>query len=58
MFGKDYTKAEVEQSTAYFEDAIRRDPTFAPAYVGLAEAYGRLGSPFLSALPPMKCVQK
>ncbi len=51
MFGKDYTKAEVDQSAAYFEDAIRRDPTFAPAYVGLAAAYGSLGSPFVGASP-------
>ena len=51
MFAKDYAKAEVEQSAAYFEDAIRKDPTFAPAYVGLAGAYGTLGSPFVGAAP-------
>jgi TolB-like protein/DNA-binding winged helix-turn-helix (wHTH) protein/Tfp pilus assembly protein PilF len=51
MFAKDYTKAEVEQIAAYFEDAIRKDPTFAPAYVGLAGAYGTLGSPFVGAAP-------
>src|SRR5882672_526750 len=51
MFGKDYTKADVEQRAAYFEDAIRKDPTFAPAYVGLAAAYGSLGSPFVGARP-------
>ena len=51
MFAKDYTKAEVEQSAGYFEDAIRKDPTFAPAYVGLAGVYGTLGSPFVGAAP-------
>jgi TolB-like protein/DNA-binding winged helix-turn-helix (wHTH) protein/Tfp pilus assembly protein PilF len=51
MFGKDYTKGEVERRAAYFEDAIRKDPTFAPAYVGLAAAYGSLGSPFVGVSP-------
>lgn len=32
-------RAGYEQSVGYFEDAIRRDPAFAPAYLGLAEAY-------------------
>jgi TolB-like protein/DNA-binding winged helix-turn-helix (wHTH) protein/tetratricopeptide (TPR) repeat protein len=41
------TKAEIEGSIAYFEDAIRKDPTFAPAYVGLADAYGGLGTVFI-----------
>lgn len=50
-FAKGNTKAEVEQSVAYYEDAIRRDPTFAPAYVGLAWAYYTLGSPFIGAPP-------
>jgi tetratricopeptide (TPR) repeat protein len=47
----------VEQSIAYFEDAIKRDPTFAPAYVGLADAYDRLGSVFVGA-PPTAARQK
>jgi tetratricopeptide (TPR) repeat protein len=50
-FAKGNTKAEVEQSVAYYEDAIRRDPTFAPAYVALAWAYYTLGSPFIGAPP-------
>ena len=50
-FGKSNTKAEVEQSVAYFKDAIRQDPTFAPAYVSLASAYGAMGSPYLGASP-------
>ena len=36
-------RAEVEQSIPYFEDALNRDATFAPAYLGLAEAYTSLG---------------
>ena len=32
------------QSIAYFEETIGKDANFAPAYVGLARAYERLGS--------------
>ena len=36
------TQAGVEESINYFDDAIKKDPTFAPAYVGLAQSYGEL----------------
>jgi TolB-like protein/Tfp pilus assembly protein PilF len=45
------SKAEFEASIPYFEDAIRRDPTFAPPYVGLANAYSNLGTVFIGGLP-------
>lgn len=45
------TKADVERSIAYYQDAINKDPTFAPAYVGLATAYGKLGGGFMGAPP-------
>jgi len=32
-------KLQLEQRIANFQDAIRKDPTFAPAYVGLAQTY-------------------
>ncbi len=38
------TRAGIEKSIRYFEEAIRRDPAFAPAYVGLAEAHAHLGT--------------
>ena len=44
-------KADVEESIGYFEDAIKRDPAFAPAYVGLARDYDSLGSVFLGVSP-------
>jgi len=50
-FGKANSRADVEQGIAYFNDAIRRDPTFAPAYVGLADAYEVLGTVRVG-LPP------
>jgi TolB-like protein/Flp pilus assembly protein TadD len=51
LAGKNNSKAEVEQRIAWFDDAIQKDPTFAPAYVGLAEAYRHLGTIFLGAPP-------
>jgi TolB-like protein/DNA-binding winged helix-turn-helix (wHTH) protein/Tfp pilus assembly protein PilF len=33
------TKVHIEQRMADFQETIRKDPTFAPAYVGLAETY-------------------
>jgi TolB-like protein/Tfp pilus assembly protein PilF len=44
---KSSSKAELEASIPYFEDAIKRDPGFAPAYVGLANAYSNLGTVFI-----------
>ena len=42
-------RAGLEESISYFEAAIERDPTFSPAYVGLAQAYSELGTPFIGA---------
>jgi TolB-like protein/Tfp pilus assembly protein PilF len=50
-FARSNSRAEVEKSITYFEEAIRKDPTFAPAYVGLAEAYDDLGTIFFGAPP-------
>lgn len=46
-----YTKAGKEESAAYFQQAINKDPTFAPAYVGLADAYDEIGTVFLGGEP-------
>ncbi|MGA9670514.1 MAG: tetratricopeptide repeat protein [Terracidiphilus sp.] len=44
-------RASVEQSIPDFEDALKRDPTFAPAYLGLAEAYTHLGTVLAGVSP-------
>lgn len=44
-------RAGAEKSINNFEAAISRDATFAPAYLGLAEAYTHLGTVF-SGVPP------
>jgi TolB-like protein/Tfp pilus assembly protein PilF len=50
-FNQSSSRANVEESVAYFEHAIKMDPTFAPAYVGLAAATTQLGTVFFGASP-------
>jgi pentatricopeptide repeat protein len=50
-------QAGIESAIGYFDDAVRRDPAFAPAYLGLAEAYDGLGSVFIGA-PPQETRRK
>jgi tetratricopeptide (TPR) repeat protein len=50
-FVKGHNRAGFEKSIAYFEDAIEKDAMFAPAYVGLAAAYIRLGTNLVGASP-------
>ena len=38
-----WTAAELQRSVEYFEEAIGKNSEFAPAYVGLANAYRRFG---------------
>jgi len=49
---KSNSPAATQKSIAYFEEAIRRDPAFAPAYLGLAHAYDALGMPGVGGAPP------
>ncbi len=50
-FNRSNSKTEIERSVGYFEEAIQRDPTFAPSYVGLATAYSALGTVYVGAPP-------
>jgi TolB-like protein/DNA-binding winged helix-turn-helix (wHTH) protein/Tfp pilus assembly protein PilF len=47
-----------QKSIAYFEEAIKRDPAFAPAYLGLAKAYDALGMPGVGGAPPRELQPK
>jgi pentatricopeptide repeat protein len=51
VLDKSYSRSGLEESIGYFEEATKRDPTFAPAYVALADAYDRLGSIFIGTPP-------
>ena len=42
----------MEKSITYFEEAIKKDSAFAPAYVGLASAYDALGTSGIGGAPP------
>ena len=42
-----HNEADIGESIADFQAAIQTDPSFAPAYVGLADAYSNLGTVFI-----------
>jgi TolB-like protein/Flp pilus assembly protein TadD len=45
------SKARIEESIQDFNSAIARDPAYAPAYLGLAQAYVNLGTVFAGVAP-------
>ena len=51
--GKSSSRTGIDVSIGYFEEAIKKDPTFAPSYVGLASAHSELSTIFIGA-PPEK----
>ena len=55
---KGNSPAAMKESIVYFEDAIKKDPAFAPAYLGLARAYDRLGQPGVGGAPPSEVQPK
>ncbi|MGP0071309.1 MAG: tetratricopeptide repeat protein [Bryobacteraceae bacterium] len=45
------SRTAIEESIGHFKHAIEMDPTFAPAYVGLASAFSQLGTVFVGVPP-------
>src|SRR5713101_3735750 len=52
------TENAVRTAAEYFQRAVDKDPTYARAYAGLADAYSVLGSWSLDALPPSEVLPK
>jgi TolB-like protein/DNA-binding winged helix-turn-helix (wHTH) protein/Tfp pilus assembly protein PilF len=49
---KQYTEQDIETAIAYFRQAVEKDPAYAQAYAGLADAYIHLGNPALGGHSP------
>ena len=54
-FWNKFSEEGLQSSIAYFERAIEKDPTYAPAYAGLAASYVALG---VNYLPPLEVFPK
>ncbi|HEX6802073.1 MAG TPA: hypothetical protein VF133_00205 [Terriglobales bacterium] len=52
------TAADIEKAAAAFEKSIARDPTYAPAYAGLADCYELLASAPYTAIRPSEAFPK
>lgn len=48
------SKAALEESIRYYEDAIKKDPAFAPAYVGFAAVHANLGTVIVGGRPDLE----
>jgi TolB-like protein/Flp pilus assembly protein TadD len=48
------TPDNLNKAIEHFQNAIKEDPNFAQAQVGLADAYNALGSVMFGSLPPME----
>jgi len=55
-FSAKLTPDSLQKAFEYFNQAIQSDPTFAPAYAGLAESYGWAAGLYI--LPPQEALQK
>jgi TolB-like protein/Tfp pilus assembly protein PilF len=52
------TVGELQQAARFFEEAVARDGSYAPAYAGLADTYALLGSWGFGALPPREAMPR
>ena len=48
------TEENLHKAIEHFQNAIKEDPSFAQAHVGLADCYNALGAVQFGALPPME----
>lgn len=52
------TSVGINKAVEYFQQAIEKDPNYALAYAGLADAYNLLGFGVVSGLPPKEAAHK
>lgn len=52
------TPQDLTRSLGFFQEAVARDPGYALAYAGLADAYDLLGSAGYDVLPPLEVLPK
>ena len=52
------TEEAVRKSIEYFEEAVAKDPNYALAYAGLADAYNQLANPILEIVPQQAIIPK
>ena len=52
------TTEEIQKAAAAFERSIQLDPTYAPAYAGLADCYELFGSAPYTSMPPREAFPK
>jgi len=50
------TEEGLRRAVQYFQQAVAADPTYAPAYTGLADSYSLLGSVGTDGMPPRKAM--
>jgi serine/threonine protein kinase/Tfp pilus assembly protein PilF len=52
------TEDAVRKSIEYFEESVKKDPSYAVAYAGLADAYNQLANPILEIAPQTLVIPK
>ena len=52
------TVESLKKAREYFEHAIERDPSYAPAHCGLADAYALMGSNGYDVMPPTEAMPR
>jgi DNA-binding winged helix-turn-helix (wHTH) protein/TolB-like protein/Tfp pilus assembly protein PilF len=52
------TEKDLRQALGFFEQAVARDPNYAPAYSGIADSYFALGAVGYSAMPPSEAMPR
>src|SRR5262249_53299289 len=55
-FWNNRTTEGLKRAREYFRQAIEKDPTYAPAHSGLADAYAMLGSTGYDVMPPKEAM--